>query len=204
MNIQVVPLVTALGTGYHAESGSLSLLGCSHDRAGTHGINSYPLLQHVGDGELESVRDILDQAVALVQRVRRPNFGITYEPANLRACGGPHGPEAIARGLAAARPLTGRLEAVTTDLEAPVFVDYAHTPDALENVLAAVKALTRGNVICVFGCGGDRDRTKRPLMAEAVARYADVAVLTSDNPRNQLVRLRATARAYPGVLINSS
>ncbi|MBI4805682.1 MAG: UDP-N-acetylmuramoyl-L-alanyl-D-glutamate--2,6-diaminopimelate ligase [Desulfovibrio sp.] len=79
----------------------------------------------------------------------------------------------------------GRLERVQNDHGLNVFVDYAHTPDALENVLRALKSLDFGKVVAVFGCGGNRDRAKRPLMAEAVAKWADVAVLTSDNPRHE-------------------
>ncbi len=79
----------------------------------------------------------------------------------------------------------GRLERITTARDLDIFVDYAHTPDALENVLQALKALDFSRIIVVFGCGGDRDRTKRPLMSQAVARWADVAVLTSDNPRHE-------------------
>ncbi|MFP5223018.1 MAG: UDP-N-acetylmuramoyl-L-alanyl-D-glutamate--2,6-diaminopimelate ligase [Acidobacteriota bacterium] len=79
----------------------------------------------------------------------------------------------------------GRLERVQNDKGLSVFVDYAHTPDALENVLQALRALDFDRVVAVFGCGGNRDRAKRPLMARAVAKWADVAVLTSDNPRHE-------------------
>ena len=77
----------------------------------------------------------------------------------------------------------GRLERVENSQGLNVFVDYAHTPDALVNVLKALRGAGFKRIVTVFGCGGNRDRTKRPLMGEAVARYADVAVLTSDNPR---------------------
>ncbi|WP_165079075.1 MULTISPECIES: UDP-N-acetylmuramoyl-L-alanyl-D-glutamate--2,6-diaminopimelate ligase [unclassified Desulfovibrio] len=79
----------------------------------------------------------------------------------------------------------GRLERVDNPQGLHVFVDYAHTPDALVNVLTALRVAGFARIVTVFGCGGNRDRTKRPLMGEAVARHADVAVLTSDNPRNE-------------------
>jgi UDP-N-acetylmuramoyl-L-alanyl-D-glutamate--2,6-diaminopimelate ligase len=79
----------------------------------------------------------------------------------------------------------GRLEPVEEGQEFAVLVDYAHTPDSLENVLRAARELTSGRVICVFGAGGDRDKGKRSLMGEIAARLADVVVVTSDNPRSE-------------------
>lgn len=89
------------------------------------------------------------------------------------------------RALESFPGVPGRLERVINDRDLDIFVDYAHTPDALINVQHALKALDFKRLITVFGCGGDRDRTKRPLMAQAVAQYADIAVLTSDNPRSE-------------------
>jgi UDP-N-acetylmuramoyl-L-alanyl-D-glutamate--2,6-diaminopimelate ligase len=97
-----------------------------------------------------------------------------------------HAPELAAGGLAAAPPVPGRLERCDeAGDDVLVLVDYAHTPDALTRVLAAVRGLGSGRLYCVFGCGGDRDPSKRPLMGEAVARGADVAIVTSDNPRSE-------------------
>ena len=90
------------------------------------------------------------------------------------------------RRLSSFPGVPGRLERVMNDAGLDIFVDYAHTPDALENVQKTLKALDFKRLITVFGCGGDRDKAKRPLMAESVARYSDVAVLTSDNPRTEV------------------
>lgn len=81
--------------------------------------------------------------------------------------------------------VSGRLERIRNAHGLDIFVDYAHTPDALVNMLSAVRGAGFARIFCVFGCGGNRDRGKRPLMGEAVARLADVAVLTSDNPRHE-------------------
>lgn len=92
----------------------------------------------------------------------------------------------IQRGIADLAFVPGRLQRLDTGaLGFNVFVDYAHTDDALRNVLRAARPLTRGKLWCVFGCGGDRDRLKRPLMARAVAQRADAFILTSDNPRTE-------------------
>jgi len=92
-------------------------------------------------------------------------------------------PAAISAALVSANGAPGRLERVPAPFG--IFVDYAHTPDALVRVMATLRPLTDGKLIVVFGCGGDRDRTKRPIMGEAVARGADLCIVTSDNPRTE-------------------
>ena len=91
----------------------------------------------------------------------------------------------IAKALAAATNVPGRFEPVDEGQEFAVLVDYAHTPDSLENVLRAARAMTEARVLVVFGCGGDRDRGKRPLMGEIASRLADRVIVTSDNPRSE-------------------
>jgi len=94
-------------------------------------------------------------------------------------------PEAIAAGIEAVEGVPGRFEPVDEGQAFDVVVDYAHKPDALANVLRTARELAGGRVICVFGCGGDRDREKRPLMGRVASELAEVAIVTSDNPRSE-------------------
>ena len=93
-------------------------------------------------------------------------------------------PEVIKEALLEVR-VPGRSEMVDNKLEIPIMIDYAHTPESLENILQAVKIYTRGKVICVFGCGGNRDSSKRPVMGEIAGRVADYTFITTDNARNE-------------------
>ncbi len=94
-------------------------------------------------------------------------------------------PDRISDGIEALEGVPGRMERVDLGQAFSVIVDYAHTPDALENLLKTLSALSHGKVITVFGCGGDRDRTKRPVMGEIAGRMSSLAVATSDNPRSE-------------------
>ena len=93
--------------------------------------------------------------------------------------------EVIESGIQNVETVPGRLERVQDETGRFVYVDYAHTPDALKNVLSVLRSATEGKVICVFGCGGDRDKTKRPLMGQISGRLSDLSIITSDNPRTE-------------------
>lgn len=93
--------------------------------------------------------------------------------------------DSILDSVAGYNGVKGRCEVIPTGRDFTVICDYAHTPDAVENVLRSVKEYTEGRLICLFGCGGNRDAAKRPKMAAAAAKYADRLIVTSDNPRNE-------------------
>ena len=127
----------------------------------------------------------LDEFVG--QEVVREQLAVALEAASSLALGVSE--LTVASALEDARPVTGRLELVEAPLQRPgrvrVFVDYAHTPDALDKVCGTLRELTEGRLRVVFGCGGDRDRTKRAPMTAAVVRHAHAAYMTSDNPRKE-------------------
>jgi UDP-N-acetylmuramoyl-L-alanyl-D-glutamate--2,6-diaminopimelate ligase len=90
-----------------------------------------------------------------------------------------------AAGISSAKGVKGRMESVPTDGDYSVIIDYSHKPDALEKALKALRPVTRGRLIALFGCGGDRDRLKRPIMGRIAAENADFVIVTSDNPRTE-------------------
>jgi UDP-N-acetylmuramoyl-L-alanyl-D-glutamate--2,6-diaminopimelate ligase len=113
-------------------------------------------------------------------------FNVSNALAALAACGSLGVPlDRIVPVLSEIALVRGRLEEVDTGKGFQVFVDYAHTDDALEHVLKTLREITRGRLIVVFGCGGNRDKTKRAAMGRAASRFADHSIITSDNPRNE-------------------
>ena len=125
--------------------------------------------------------DSVECATRLIGSCNLPH--VLAAATTLRAMG--FGLEQVASVLATAPPVPGRMELFSVAGTAPVVVDYAHNPDALEVVLKDLRQLASGRLWCVFGCGGDRDQGKRPLMGRIAARLADRVIVTSDNPRNE-------------------
>jgi len=112
-------------------------------------------------------------------------------------------PETIRTGIEGLTHVPGRLEYIANTAERFVYVDYAHTPDALRNVLSALRLISENRIICVFGCGGDRDRSKRPLMGEIAGRICDLSIITSDNPRTE-DPIRITSQIRDGIRLTSA
>ena len=93
--------------------------------------------------------------------------------------------DTIVKGLRVAKGVKGRAEVVPTNTDYTILIDYAHTPDGLYNIITTVREIAKGRVVTLFGCGGDRDRTKRPLMGEMAGKLSDFCIVTSDNPRSE-------------------
>jgi UDP-N-acetylmuramyl-tripeptide synthetase len=163
-----VRLVRCSTTG--AEGAEAALVGVRHDLEGLR-----------GELRLPGRADAVPLASPLLGAYNADN--ILLAAACCAAIGAPS--EAVASGVSRLAGVPGRLERINPGGDPAVLVDYAHTPDALERAIAVLRPLCRGRLLVVFGCGGDRDRTKRPIMGRAVARLADIAVVTSDNPRTE-------------------
>ncbi|MBU0985875.1 MAG: UDP-N-acetylmuramoyl-L-alanyl-D-glutamate--2,6-diaminopimelate ligase, partial [Proteobacteria bacterium] len=158
-----IPMVLSVG---ESSDNNIWPTAVAHDLTGMHGTISTPKgtfefkSSLVGRHNLENILCATGAGVAL-------NLSLN----------------AIKAGLEAVAVVPGRLERIANNLERFVYVDYAHTPDALKNVLSALKKLSAGRMICVFGCGGNRDRAKRPQMGEISGNFCDLTIITSDNPR---------------------
>ncbi len=159
----------------------------------------YPVIR-VGCGKTADVtaKDIVDTIQGICGRICLKKDAFSFASTltgsfNLEnilcAAGAAYGlgvsPLHIQQGIADCKGVPGRLEKVGTTTNRYLFVDYAHTPDALESTLKTLKQRAPKRLITVFGCGGDRDRSKRPLMGKIACRYSDVAIVTSDNPRTE-------------------
>ena len=129
----------------------------------------------VWQGERQEIRSPLNGRINVMNILAAAGAGLSYGISL----------QAIAEGVAALKAVPGRFERVNAGQPFLVVVDYAHTDDALRNVIQVARSLTKGRVITLFGCGGDRDRTKRPLMGMAAGELSDYVVLTSDNPRSE-------------------
>ncbi|MFN8109770.1 MAG: UDP-N-acetylmuramoyl-L-alanyl-D-glutamate--2,6-diaminopimelate ligase [Thermoleophilia bacterium] len=163
-------------------AGELGLLGYAIDAPADVRPRVFRQTQAGAWADVETPRGRLELDTRLRGRFNLANILAVVSVAEL--LGLPH--HAVATGLGGVAGVPGRLEPVEAGQPFQVLVDYAHTPDSLQNVLQAARGLAEGGrVILVFGCGGDRDRGKRPQMGDIARRMADVAVVTSDNPRSE-------------------
>jgi len=111
--------------------------------------------------------------------------------------------ERIVSGCASVQTVPGRFESVPNSADIDVVIDFAHTPEALKGLLISARQISRGGLIVVFGCGGDRDHAKRPLMGDIASRGADIVIITSDNPRSEDPE-HIVAEVVSGVVVNHS
>ena len=144
-------------------------------------LDRAPLLTYGLADDAELRWDGIDVKTSLHGRFNRENILAAVAVSRLISI--PEG--AVEEGLSRLSGVPGRFESVEEGQPFRVFVDYAHTPDSLENVLRTARELTTGRLICVFGCGGDRDRGKRPEMGRIAAELSDIPIVTSDNPRSE-------------------
>lgn len=119
--------------------------------------------------------------------IKIPGHFTVYNSMGAAACAIKAGAdfEKVLQAVSSSKGVPGRVEVIPTNTDYTVLIDYAHSPDGLENVISSIRETTQGRVITVFGCGGDRDKTKRPKMGKIVGDLSDVAVVTSDNPRSE-------------------
>ncbi len=131
--------------------------------------------------------DVYDQNRSVAAELRIPGTFSLYNALSVIAAAQAEdiSLEESAAALKTAHGVKGRLESVPTDGNYSILIDYSHKPDALEKVLKSLRPTTEGKLICLFGCGGDRDRLKRPMMGEIAVKNADLVILTSDNPRTE-------------------
>jgi UDP-N-acetylmuramyl-tripeptide synthetase len=161
-----------------------SAIAFSQSDGGANGLTG--VATHIGLSSLELELTFRGESFGPVRVPLGGNFNVENSLAAVAGCltlGFPL--SSVAKALSTVTPVPGRFEPVAARQDVEVIVDYAHTPDALEKLLGSVRPLARGRVITVFGCGGDRDRTKRPKMARAASSLSDVVVVTSDNPRTE-------------------
>lgn len=146
-------------------------------------FNSAPLHKGRSRGVCQDANSILEIKTQLIGRFNV--FNVASSAAIIQLVAPEISAEKLAESIAKIPPVRGRLESILNNRNIGIYVDYAHTPDALENVLSTLSQLKKGRLICVFGAGGDRDKTKRPKMLQVALKYTDLCIITNDNPRSE-------------------